>query len=68
MIVIEHVMRFLTALSTRVLIMHRGSKLYEGDSAGMAKDQMVISVYLGEKAANALQQNLQERAHANANN
>ena len=46
---IEHVMRFLVQLSTRVMIMHHGEKIYEGTPAGLAQDDTVKRVYLGER-------------------
>lgn len=46
---IEHVMRFLVQLSTRVMIMHHGEKIYEGTPAGLAQDETVKRVYLGER-------------------
>jgi branched-chain amino acid transport system ATP-binding protein len=66
MIVVEHVMRFLTALSTRVMVMDRGRKLYEGTAEGMAKDEAVVTVYLGQKAALSLSKNLQEKRDADS--
>jgi branched-chain amino acid transport system ATP-binding protein len=53
-VVIEHVMSFITAVAERVLIMHHGAKLYEGDVEGMAKDSTVVDVYLGASGARAL--------------
>ena len=53
-ILIEHVMRFLVQLSTRVLIMHHGERIYEGSPRGLAKDRTVIDVYLGEGASQRL--------------
>lgn len=53
-ILIEHVMRFLVALSSRVLIMHHGEKLYEGEAAGLVRDQAVVDVFLGEGASQRL--------------
>ena len=55
-LLIEHVMHFLMALSDRVLIMHHGSKLFEGLPEDVAKDPEVIHVYLGRKATERLQQ------------
>ena len=49
-IFIEHVMRFLTAIATRAMIMHHGSKLYDGDPQGIARDEAVTEVYLGASA------------------
>ena len=53
-ILIEHVMRFLVQLSTRVMIMHHGERIYEGPPQGLAKDRTVIDVYLGEGASQRL--------------
>ena len=46
-ILIEHVMSFMTALADRVMILHHGRKLYEGSAAGLADDEEVVEVYLG---------------------
>ena len=46
-ILVEHVMRFLTALSNRVLVMHHGKKLFDGTPDEMYRNQDVIDVYLG---------------------
>lgn len=48
-IVIEHVMRFLVQLSTRILIMHHGEKIYEGTPQNLGSDERVKEVYLGER-------------------
>lgn len=48
---IEHVMRFLTAVADRALIMHEGKLIFDGIPEGVAKDQLVRSVYLGSEAA-----------------
>ncbi len=53
-ILIEHVMRFLVQLSTRVLIMHHGERIYEGPPDGLTKDRTVVEVYLGEGASQRL--------------
>ena len=49
-LVIEHVMRFLTALSDRVMILNHGQKIYEGSVDGLATDKTVVEVYLGQSA------------------
>jgi len=54
-IVIEHVMRFLVQLASRVLIMHHGERIYEGSPAGLVRDATVIDVYLGVGTAQRLQ-------------
>ena len=53
-ILIEHVMRFLVQLSTRVMIMHHGERIYEGSPQGLTKDKTVVDVYLGEGASQRL--------------
>ena len=60
MILIEHVMRFLVQLSTRVLIMHHGEKIYEGPPEGLSKDETVAEVYLGEGMAARIANFLEE--------
>jgi len=47
-ILIEHVMRFLTGLSDEILIMNFGEKLFHGSPEDLAGDKKVIDVYLGE--------------------
>ena len=44
---IEHVMRALTALADRVLVMHHGATFFEGTPQEMLADERVIEVYLG---------------------
>jgi len=44
---IEHVMRALTRLADRVLVMHHGRALFQGTPQDMVGDQTVIDVYLG---------------------
>lgn len=53
-ILIEHVMRFLMRLSSKVMILHHGEKLYEGGPEGVARDEAVVEVYLGADAASRL--------------
>lgn len=48
---IEHVMRFLVQLSTRVVIMNQGEKIYEGPPAAIAEDELVRRIYLGEETS-----------------
>ena len=44
---IEHVMRALTALADRVLVMHHGAVFFEGTPKEMLANDQVIEVYLG---------------------
>jgi branched-chain amino acid transport system ATP-binding protein len=61
-LLIEHVMRFLVRLSTRVLIMHHGEKIYEGSAAGLVRDATVIDVYLGAGASARLRAAMEAEA------
>lgn len=53
-VLIEHVMRFLIALSSRVIIMHHGRKIFEGLPSAVAEDPVVVETYLGEGAQKRL--------------
>ena len=66
LILIEHVMRFLVQLSTRVLIMHHGEKIYEGSADGLVRDRTVVDVYLGEGASRSLGHLLADKAARDA--
>ncbi len=46
-IVIEHVMSFMTALADNVIILHHGAKLYDGPASGLSGNADVVEVYLG---------------------
>ncbi len=46
-VLIEHVMRFLLALSSRVIIMHHGKVIFEGLPDQVAEDETVVETYLG---------------------
>ncbi|HEX9030431.1 MAG TPA: ABC transporter ATP-binding protein [Streptosporangiaceae bacterium] len=46
---IEHVMRALTSIADRVLVMHHGAVFFEGTPAQMLADEKVIEVYLGAR-------------------
>lgn len=46
-VLIEHVMSFVTALADRVMVLHHGAELYEGSISGMAESAEVVSAYLG---------------------
>lgn len=61
-ILIEHVMRFLVRLSTRVMIMHHGERIYEGSPQGLTKDKTVVDVYLGEGASQRLSAMMEKQA------
>jgi branched-chain amino acid transport system ATP-binding protein len=46
---IEHVMRALTSVADRVLVMHHGATIFEGTPREMLANDRVIEVYLGAR-------------------
>jgi branched-chain amino acid transport system ATP-binding protein len=54
-VLIEHVMRFLLALSSRVIILHHGSVIFEGKPHQVAEDETVVETYLGQGTKDRLQ-------------
>jgi len=49
----EHVMRAVMALSDRVVVVHHGQKIAEGAPAAVARDPRVLECYLGRERAAA---------------
>jgi len=47
LVFIEHVMRFLTTVADRAVMMHQGCIIYDGTPGGLANDKNVAEVYLG---------------------
>jgi branched-chain amino acid transport system ATP-binding protein len=51
LVVIEHVMRALMKLCSRIVVLHHGEMLAEGVPADIVVDQRVISAYFGKRAS-----------------
>jgi branched-chain amino acid transport system ATP-binding protein len=50
-LVVEHVMKAIMAVSDEVLVMHEGTELTRGAPDDVVKDERVIEAYLGERYA-----------------
>jgi len=50
-LVIEHVMTAVMALSDRIAVLHHGELIATGAPAEVARDRAVIDAYLGEPVA-----------------
>lgn len=50
---VEHVMRVVMALASKVIVLHHGQKIAEGRPEEIAADPAVIQSYLGSKRAHA---------------
>ena len=53
LIFVEHVMRFLTSVADRAVMMHQGEFIYDGLPTGLAENETVASVYLGSSGLEA---------------
>jgi branched-chain amino acid transport system ATP-binding protein len=49
-LLIEHVMRAVMALSQHIVVLNYGEKIAEGPPDSIARDQRVLDVYLGQDA------------------
>jgi branched-chain amino acid transport system ATP-binding protein len=53
-LLIEHVMKAVQALASRLLVLHHGEKIAEGPPGQVLRDERVIEVYLGGKGRERL--------------
>jgi branched-chain amino acid transport system ATP-binding protein len=63
-LMIEHVMKAVTALARKMLVLHHGQKIAEGTPAQVLRDVRVIDVYLGAVGAGAAGRTLAEPSGA----
>jgi branched-chain amino acid transport system ATP-binding protein len=50
-VIIEHLMKVIVSLVSRIVVLHHGAKLSEGRSAEVMRDPAVIKAYIGNKFA-----------------
>jgi branched-chain amino acid transport system ATP-binding protein len=63
-LVIEHVLKVITALAERIVVFHQGRRLADGPPSEVLSDSRVVAAYLGERYARRLESERAEPAGA----
>jgi branched-chain amino acid transport system ATP-binding protein len=54
-IVIEHVMKVVLSVSSRIVVLHHGQLIADGDPQAVMRDRAVVEAYLGKRYAAAME-------------
>lgn len=53
LLLVEHVMRVIMSLAHRIVVLHHGEVIAQGEPTAVVRDKAVIDAYLGEEAVDA---------------